>query len=168
MINFKVLAALLVSALPAVANPHADLVRAVESVGISVRFNVDECDANNSFGWYHGLSQSMVVCQENKVKGSDKFVQFTAEDFDTIRHEAHHVVQDCMDNKVDGLLQQVYTNPGLLADDKLTQQKADWIVRAYRNRGYHIVYQELEAFAVAAMNNPEEQVRDVKKYCLGE
>ena len=58
--------------------------------------NPDRCDTEKAYGWYWAAANELVVCQENKIKGSNAQVEWTEEDYDTLRHEAHHLVQDCM------------------------------------------------------------------------
>jgi hypothetical protein len=103
---------------PAKANTmddHVRLLGAVQSTGVTVKINPDECDEeNNAYGWfgtYQSGQQELVVCQVNKITGVSEMVRWSAEDLDTIRHEAHHLVQDCMDRVRDGSLTAVYTDP---------------------------------------------------------
>jgi hypothetical protein len=93
-------------------------------------------------------------------------VRWTAEDYDTVRHEAHHVAQDCRDSSLDGNLEAVYKDPIALAVRMLSTRKADSVIETYRDRGSHIVLMELEAFSVADMNDPLEQVEDIQRYCF--
>ena len=37
----------------------------------------------------------MVICQENRIPGVREMTSWTEEDLDTLRHESHHLVQDC-------------------------------------------------------------------------
>ena len=91
--------------------------------------------------------------------------QWSREDLDTLRHEAHHMVQDCRDNNLDGHLHTVYKDPLKLAKDWLGQNTMR-IMEIYEDRGTKMVIIELEAFSVAAMNDPDEQVRDIGTYCF--
>lgn len=171
------LTAATLGALPARADAgHQALWNAVESVGVEVRVNqINDCDPNYNgigrkvFGWYHGALRTLVVCQEMAHKtgryGQGQFA-WTAEDLDTLRHEAHHMVQDCRDNLLDQELQAVYKDPIGLAVEWLGKEKAVRVVEAYADSTEHIQVMELEAFAVAAMNDPAEQVRDIRRYCF--
>ncbi len=150
-----------------VVDEHNRLLRAIGATGVVVKINPASCDADeDNYGWYWAAKNELVVCQENKIYGSSRQVPWTAEDFDTIRHEAHHVVQDCRDNSLNGQLHAVYKEPIELARSVLTDRRAEWIIESYGDRGEHIVVMELEAFSVAQMNDPAEQVRDVRQFCF--
>ena len=50
---------------------------------------------------------SIMICQDDRIETSDQEVEWTENDYDTLRHEAHHVVQDCMkgiDNEQDVII----------------------------------------------------------------
>jgi len=146
---------------------HNQLLQQVSATGVSVKINPDVCDENSSaFGWYLAAKSELVICQENKITGSTQQVEWTPEDFDTIRHEAHHVTQDCRDGELQGTLAAVYNDPIKLAKEVLGQRHGRSIIESYKHRGAHIVVMELEAFSVASMNDPIEQVADIKTYCF--
>lgn len=147
-------------------NDHVKLVQSIKQVGVNYYVNPSECDQEDSFGWYWPEQNEIVICQENKIKGSTKMVNWTEEDFDTLRHETHHMVQDCRDGKLQGDLNAVYTKPIELAKDVLSTSHIKRIVEAYKDETDHIIVMELEAFSVAAMNDPLEQVRDIQNYCM--
>ncbi len=105
--NFKALALAAATATSIIAVPsveargtyteHGQLGNAIKSTGVVLKFNPMECNKRNSFGWYWSGGNEMVICQENRSRYSTSEVQWTEEDLDTLRHEAQHLVQDCMD-----------------------------------------------------------------------
>ena len=143
---------------------HTQLARAVASTGVKVLINPPICQQRDAFGWYHAQMSMLVVCQQN-AKGT-KMVTWTQEDLDTLRHEAHHVVQDCMDNALDGELTSVYESPEQLVRAVLSDEQVLSIMESYDNASKERQIHELEAFSVATMNNPLEQVADIQKYCF--
>lgn len=146
---------------------HRALARAITATGITVKINPQRCNDVESMGWYWASRRELVVCQENATTTNVE-TAWTAEDLDTLRHEAHHLVQDCMDRSIDGKINTVYRNPDALVQDVLTAPHISRITAAYTGQGRaNAVPTELEAFSVAALNNPGEQVRDVYRYCLG-
>lgn len=154
---------------PAKANTiddHNRLLRAAGAAGVNVKINPSDCDEGQYYGWYSAADRELVICQENKIQGSSQQVSWTDEDLDTVRHETHHLVQDCRDYSLNGRLHAVYDDPVGLAAEWLTKRKGLWVIDSYGEKGSHIVTMELEAFAVAAMNDPAEQVRDVRRFCL--
>ena len=156
----------------AVGEAHNKLISAVRSTGIQFIINGTMCDEPDApMGYYWAHKNEFVVCQQNRVRGEglhQQQVRWTAEDLDTLRHEAHHVVQDCMNQHYrDGELGAVYSDPIKLAKSFLSTDTISWII----NEGYveeddHTKVMEMEAFAVAAMNDPLEQVRDIQKFCF--
>jgi len=147
---------------------HTQLGNAVRSTGVNLKFNPMECNQKDAMGWYWSYGNEMVICQENRSRYSTAEVQWTEEDLDTLRHEAQHLVQDCMTGARNGNLRSVYKDPIALAKSTLSQRHIDKIVESYRSDGAseHIVIMELEAFSVAAMNDPAEQTRDIQKFCF--
>ena len=143
---------------------HTELARAVASTGTDLLINVAACQTKDALGWYHAAKGELVICQENAT-GSE-MVAWTAEDLDTLRHEAHHLVQDCMDNVLDGDLETVYVEPAELIGTVLTKQQVLNILDWYKDAPDTRKLMELEAFSVAIMNDPLEQVADIKKYCF--
>ena len=97
---------------------HVKLSEAVRSTGTTFLINPDRCDTSGAYGWYwarDGKYRELVICQVNKEKGSNEQKDWTSEDLDTLRHEAHHLVQDCRDGSLNGILAKVYQSPIKLA-----------------------------------------------------
>ena len=149
---------------------HYELAETLVNTGIRLRINPNACDEReNTYGWYRPSTSEVVICQENKIVGSTKEVQWTEEDYDTLRHEAHHVVQDCMRaGRRDGRLGAVYESPLNIGKTILGTNNMEAIGEAYRSEGAsaHTVVMEIEAFSVAAMNDPQEQVSDIRNFCF--
>ena len=150
---------------------HNHLLDMVKATGVTVKINPAACDTMNAMGWFATMrdgSQYMVICQENKVKGSSAQVRWTAEDLDTVRHEAHHLTQDCMDGRQDGSLGAVYKRPVELGYRVMGHDKTNWVAESYAEGGAsgHIQVMEIEAFAVAQMNDPIDQANDIRRYCF--
>ena len=176
--NFKALALAAVTATSIIAAPaaqakgtfaeHTQLGNAVKSTGVVLKFNPMECNQKDAMGWYWSYGNEMVICQENRFTFSTREVRWTEEDLDTLRHEAQHLVQDCMDGARNGRLGAVYKDPVALAKRTLSQRAIRHIIKSYTDDGAseHIVVMELEAFSVAAMNDPAEQTRDIQKFCF--
>ena len=182
MFNLKALALAALATVSTVAapasasTPHVELFKTLVQAGLDVRVNeARDCDPNHNggfkaFGWYHGPTQSLVICQEQILRGygtwNGQAVNFTEEDLDTLRHEAHHFVQDCRDGAINQQLHAVYQKPIDLAVNWLGADGARKVVEMYSDSSQHIQVMELEAFAVAAMNDPAEQVRDIQRFCF--
>ena len=147
---------------------HGLLVEAIRRNGVDFTINDDYCFENEDImGFYSGRRRSLVVCQDNAVKGGG-VVAWTANDLDTLRHEAQHMIQDCVvGTNNDHQLAPIYTSPTALAQRELGPEAVASITSTYREGGASdlVLLLEYEAFAVAALNVPAEQAADVAKYC---
>ena len=144
---------------------HVTLGNVVRSTGINFKINPARCWERDSYGWYWAYANEMVICQENK-RSVGVEAQWTEEDLDTLRHEAQHLIQDCMDGERQGALGAVYKDPSGLAKDVLGDDDIQNIIEAYSDVSEHIKVMELEAFSVAAMNDPLDQARDIQNFCF--
>lgn len=149
---------------------HVALANALDRAGVDIVVNHPVCQENEGLnGFYRGTARLLVVCNDNySVENQDPV--WTANDFDTLRHEAQHFIQDCVvGTNHDHHLNNVYHEPIALGRSILGDEKMQRLVQMYRARGAsdHILLLEFEAFAVAAMNVPLEQSQDVQTYCLG-
>ena len=164
-------ATLLPTILPAQAQNvdpgHLALGREIASLGVNFKINPNDCFTREKkvFGWYWSAKNELVVCQENATRPNVE-VRWTAEDFDTLRHEAQHLIQDCMDGKQNSVLTSVYQDPIRLGKEVLGDRGIQSIAKGYADQGEHVVVLEIEAFSVAALNKPLDQVNDIKHYCL--
>lgn len=147
---------------------HIRLAQEVVKTGIDLKVNPLSCDERDAFGWYFPGNNELVICQENRIKGSTKEVAWTEEDLDTLRHEVHHMVQDCsVGHKRDGGLDSIFAEPVRLGLETLGEDRVRRIVNVYARQGAskHIQLMEIEAFSVAALNRPLSQINDIKMYC---
>ena len=152
---------------------HVELWNTLQEVGITTLINHPSVckDDDDSDGVYFYLDSTLVVCQDNAHSFGSKEVGWTPNDYDTLRHEAHHVIQDCL---VGGLAD---GESGLLFDDSdelkefifgaLTERQVNNIIEGYREMGADddVILRELEAFAVAATVGPENISEALRKVC---
>ena len=167
-ISAVVAAALTTIGAPALAGSFAEherLYQTLQSIGIDVQINPVGCK-RGMMGYYRPYTKVVAICQENGKPGGYQ-VTWTPEDLDTLRHEAHHVVQDCRDNSLNGTLHYIYKDPIELAKNNLDMDTIGWILsdEGYGEQSNHVQVLELEAFSVAALNDPTEQIRDIATYC---
>ena len=145
---------------------HDHLAGMIKQAGVSLYINHKACWEEDSFGFYISSYKAMVVCQENKTS-PNVIVPWTEEDYDTLRHEAQHMIQDCMIGGLgDDKLLSVYTEPVALAQKHLTSSHIEGIINAYSDESEEVIILELEAFTVAALNDPMDQAKDIQKYCF--
>ena len=147
---------------------HVELARTIEQTGIDFQLNPPECGDNpNTYGWYYSAGKQLVVCQVNAKTYNWGEYPWTSEDLDTLRHEAHHLVQDCaVDRSLNGQLHALYERPDEVIKNELEPRYIMQIVEAYKDTGDYHTFMELEAFAVAHMDDAPEQIRDIQNYCL--
>jgi hypothetical protein len=144
---------------------HMNLAQAAARTGVQIKINPAACFKGDTYGWYWAAKNELVICQERRARANVE-TYWTAEDLDTLRHEVQHLVQDCRDGRRNGDLDAVYTEPVALAHKVLGRDGVQNVLETYSDASDHIKVMELEAFAVAAMNDPAEQVRDIQTYCF--
>ena len=111
---------------------HERLWNTIQSVGVDTDLNLaGECDSKTA-GFYRtnrrGYAQ-LVICQENSRPGGAQ-VGWTAEDYDTLRHEAQHLLQDCLVGGIgDGRYDTLFTGQKLedFVISGLSTEKIKWI-----------------------------------------
>ena len=146
---------------------HVRLAEAIEKTGTDFQLNPPQCNSeSNTYGWYYAGDNQLVVCQENAKYHNWNEVEWTEEDLDTLRHEAHHLVQDCMDGHLQGRLDTVYEDWEGLAKEVLGYDKIARILEVYDDYEPRRQVMELEAFSVASLDDPEEQILDIQRYCM--
>lgn len=146
---------------------HMELARVIQDHGVLVHLNPPDCGKGDFMGFYAGKERAIVICQE-RAEGNYTNYRWTAEDFDTLRHEAQHFIQDCRyGGNHDHRLAPVYKEPVKFGLHVLGRDKVARIVDTYRENGATeaVVILEIEAFAVAAMNDTIEQAEDIRHYC---
>lgn len=136
---------------------HRELWSALQEVGIDTRVNLAGlCDDGDTDGAYFYMRSTLVVCQDNANTFGAKEVGWTPNDYDTLRHEAHHVVQDCLAGGLaDGKSTLLFNDFDELKEfvyGILTEEQVNSIITGYREDGApdDVILRELEAFAVAA------------------
>ena len=138
---------------------HIELLRTIQELDVTVVINDHlTCTENRGVaGYWHGSRQTFALCQE-RIRYSrnpvwtGEVILASDDDLDTIRHEAHHVVQDCMDGRLDGGLQSFFSDDDLIT---FLEGYPDWkenkIAETYRKDGAsaYVIKHEIEAWAVA-------------------
>lgn len=149
---------------------HEDLIDTLHSHGIHVLLNdITHCKEKGISGLYNPYLNLMVVCQDNRSPITDSQVEWTDNDLDTLRHEAHHVLQDCIagiDNEEMELLFE-YDKLKPFVKGILSQQQIRRIIRSYGGAGATraVVERELEAFAVASLDDPARISNALNQLC---
>ena len=151
---------------------HKELWVALQQVGIDTIVNhPDLCGNDVVDGAYINQKSTLIVCQDNAHRFSSKEVNWTENDYDTLRHEAHHAIQDCLDGRMsDGNSALLFNNPEDLKEfvfGILPEKQVNHIIDVYKEQGStdDVILQELEAFAVAKGVNPATITRGILKAC---
>jgi hypothetical protein len=155
-----------------VEEDHKVLWNALEEVGVKLHLNDPEfCDAEQGVsGLYSPSHNVMIICQDGRIPISSREVGWTENDYDTMRHEAHHVVQDCVAGLENGNMESYFEDRDTYTEfvtNALTKDQFDSIVKSYREGGSsdEVVIHEVEAFAVASTIPPESIARTLVKMC---
>lgn len=156
----------------ALASPnHASHMRLAQTIDnfVTLRINPAECwRLKNTYGYYWGVRELLVVCQQNARK-PDVVTEWTREDYDTLRHEAHHLLQDCTvgtygDAKT-GLFFGEEREFWEFVNSVLTPEIIAKIQKTYDDRSYDDILMELEAFAVARSVSPDVLANAINSLC---
>jgi len=152
---------------------HEDLVEAVHNSGVAVLLNPKDCwtTMSDAAGFYAPSEKVLVVCQDNAQEPAVQ-VAWTDNDLDTLRHEAHHVLQDCAaDGEVGGYTGLFFEDKdqlmAFLVESTLSKGDIERIIEVYTENGADelTVLLELEAFAVARDINPETIANAIQNIC---
>ena len=142
---------------------HIRLYNTIHSFGVRVVIN-DYSECNKGIdGSYWSRERVLHVCQDNARPG-EREIDWTANDLDTLRHEAHHMIQDCaLGSLGDRALAPLFgSEPRVMEFVRATlgEERARNIMNndAYRGRP-HVHLKEMEAFA-AAYAIPASQITD--------
>ena len=134
---------------------HVHLFDTLKTVGITPLINSSHC-SSGSDGLYHTTARILIVCQDNSTAGGPQ-VNWTENDLDTLRHEAHHVIQDCNEGVMgDGQLGLFFHDEDdlveFVANSSFSVEQVESIVKMLRNDGLSArdILLELEAYTVAA------------------
>jgi hypothetical protein len=132
---------------------HERLWETIQSIGITTVLNEPTQCSRNISGAYGSRAGLLIICQDN-AKTPYSQVSWTQNDYDTLRHEAHHIVQDCADNTLgDSNLIPIFNENELeeFVSRTLSDEAVNKIIREYRSHGVgdEVLIAEIEAFAVA-------------------
>ena len=150
---------------------HNQLVRALTRAGVTVQVNVGSSCNDGSDGVYFPQRGVLAVCQDNAPRPHWSEIRWTANDLDTLRHEAVHVLQDCnAEDGIGGYTRLWFSSEAKRVDfvtDSLSQDKIRWIIKSYGDNGADefTIKAELEAFAIAATVNPESIAKALNSTC---
>jgi len=136
---------------------HRYLIESLNNVGVDVVFNAPVCESDIQGAYFTDKDAKtyILICQDNvKFFNGVETDNWTANDYDTLRHEAHHVVQDCAKGKLGDYKSERMFTGALFQEyviNNLPQEKREHIYSMYSKEGAsdEVILQEFEAFAVA-------------------
>lgn len=127
----------------------SQVLETVRDTGTEVRYYHEECQTDKISGFYRLTSNvdMLVICPRNQLNHSDLF--------DTIRHEAVHVVQAC---KGDAIMPYSYwlENATDNAKERVAEYPKNQIIQHY----------ELEAFSIAEAVSEKDVITLLDKFCF--
>ena len=136
---------------------HQELLIAINEVGVRTRINPNKCfssEYRGVNGFYNSSAAILGICQDHATRPNTE-VPWTDNDYDTLRHESIHLVQDMLDGVGDDSLPPIIKDRDLLGEfvmDTIGPEKGRSIVRSYSQQGapINIIHVELEAFSFAS------------------
>ena len=147
---------------------HDELKRALNDVGVEVFLNETKLCNGSKSGMYSPDYDAILICQDDRIETSDQEVEWTENDYDTLRHESQHVVQDCMEGIDNNKMSLFFSNEIEYLEFVimgLTKSEFFQIVEAYRPLGDDVLLNKLEAFAVAKNVKSETISKAVRGVC---
>ena len=147
---------------------HDELKKVLNDVGVEVFLNdTDLCDGSQS-GMYSPEYNAIVICQDDRIETSDQEVEWTENDYDTLRHESHHVVQDCIEG-IDNEKMSLFFSDRVEYLEfilvSLTKSQIFYITESYRSFDNDTVLNELEAFGTARHVKSNTIVKALRAVC---
>lgn len=132
---------------------HIKLVETLEEIGVTVVVNnpIHCPPGREGGGSYSPFSALLAVCQDNGVSDGE-MVNWTPNDYDTLRHEAHHVIQDCISGTIaDGRMNMLFNGQEW---DDFTKDLDEFVSRVYKEQikmgmNDKVAMEEVEAYVVA-------------------
>lgn len=150
-----------VMATPTRGDAERNLIETIEQTGTTVYL---QCPEDAGFaGVYMSQKRIMGICVDNRSPRT-----WTANEQDTLRHEAIHLAQDCWGRLADGRLETTQTITHLMSLVRRSGINAAEIERIYRQNGADdmTIVLELEAFSMAASLSTEQVEALVRKACF--
>jgi hypothetical protein len=155
-------------------NQHTDLVDALSEVNITISVNEKEhCFSltDRFYGFYNPSKRLIAICQEKAQEWNGEVIRFSEEDLDTLRHEAHHLVQDCRDGKIDGRMVPFFTGESresFLSNYPKREQERVRATYGESGGSPELITLEIEAFAVAETVGADSIANAVRRVCAPE
>jgi len=145
-------------------NEYKPLFSAIDKAGVKVLFSDTDQICRGSQGLYLRDRGVITVC-------SPTFPNWTLESLDTLRHEAHHVLQDCRaGDGIGGDIGLFFNSPSDLQkfiSSSLSMFEIHQIISAYSSMDTPagIILLELEAFAAAESITPSAIAKAISTTC---
>jgi len=151
---------------------HQVLIQTIKTLGVGYFVNPPSCDDEKLDGVYHQNSGRMVVCLDNYTKKINK-VTWTKNDLDTLRHEAHHIVQDCASGEIgDGKMSRIFIDlekfKSFIDQSGIPKEKLYYLYKYYmdhRDASPEEAAMEVEAYAVANSIDAISISNKLKEFC---
>lgn len=151
---------------------HVELWNTIRESGVSTYLNPSQCfegELSDADGFYISNGKGfLVVCQDNATE-EGQVVAWTDNDYDTLRHEVVHLIQDCKDGRGDSSLIPILSRHELVefSLSVLGQNAIDEIIQSYAARGAdeQTIINEIEAFSIARAIPATTIAEGVVNYC---
>lgn len=124
-----------------------EVVVALRKSGISVYFDTEYCQKSEIFGTYDMFREYVEICAERHDADSDELR-------DTIRHEAVHAIQDCINGSV-------YSKQQI--KEWATFEELEYVIDNYLPRSFA---RELEATVMSRKYSDSQMAKFVYNFCI--
>ena len=141
----------------------------LERAGVTILLNDTQFCKDGANGMYSPTHQIMIICQDDRYPISSREMPWTPNDYDTLRHESHHVIQDCLDGINNSTLVLLFEGDKFneFVNNSLSQKQINRIISTYKKYGANKkeIKIELEAFAVAETVSASTIANSIDKLC---
>lgn len=149
---------------------HIKLVKNLTKVGVTLIVNNPiHCPSSRvGGGSYYPGNAMLIVCQDDG-KGDSQMVNWSENDYDTLRHEAHHAIQDCAEGEIaDNRMAMLFDGAEFLDFTKGLEKTVDKLYQLQREDGLSgkQAMEEVEAYIVAEYIDANSIANKVLEFCL--
>jgi len=153
-----------------VMDDHIELWNTIKKVGIEVDMNNVMCENKIFDGLYFAQKKRLIICQDDVDMGG--YSPWSANDYDTLRHEAHHIVQDCsvggLGSGYSGTIIGINDFERFVDKSDISDKKVHEIITTYTllEASPEEILMEIEAYIVAMTVNPSKIDLKIQEVCI--
>lgn len=150
---------------------HKELLTTIQDLGVVTLINHKIHCTKSEFAGIYYTNGMLIICQENRKANNGIQIDWTEGDLDTLRHEAHHIVQDCAignigDDKIGRMFSTNKEFFDFIENSSYTEnQLVNMYMKLREDLSEEESFLEIEAYVVAKDIPAESIKRKIVDYC---